>query len=261
MKVDLKGKIALVTGAGKGIGRAIAETFTENGAHVAYTDVDEALLRENPLKGDNDSFYELDVRNDNHIEETISKIIKECGPIDILVNNAGGGDPNQRVTGDRLPDKSWAMAVDMNLNSPFKISKKVLSDSMIPQKSGRIINIASVAGIVPLQLQCAYDASKAGLIQLTKALAVEMGVHGITINAIAPGSTLTDGTRKIFYSEDGSFSEHVQRHLDHVPLGRPAQPEEIAHAVLFLAAPESAYITGQVLAVDGGWTAGFIRDF
>ena len=88
-----------------------------------------------------------------------------------------------------------------------------------------------------------------------------MGEHRITINAIAPGSTLTDGTRKIFYSDEGSFSEHVQRHLDHVPLGRPAQPEEIAHAVLFLAAPESAYITGQVLAVDGGWTTGYIRDF
>ena len=261
MKVDLKGKIALVTGAGKGIGRAIAETFTENGAHVAYTDVDETLFKENPPKGDDHSVYELDVRNDDHIEEIITKVVKKHGRIDILVNNAGGGDPDNRVTGDRLPVQSWAMAVDMNLNSPFKICKKVLTDCMIPQKSGRIVNIASVAGIVPLQLQCAYDASKAGLIQLTKALAVEMGGHGITINAIAPGSTLTDGTRKIFYSEDGSFAEHAQRHLDHVPLGRPAQPEEIAHAVLFLAAPESAYITGQVLAVDGGWTAGFIRDF
>lgn len=261
MKVDLADKIALVTGAGKGIGRAIAETLSANGAHVAYTDLDETLLKENPPEGDNHDIYKLDVCNDKHIEETIASVMKKHGRIDILINNAGGGDPNQRVTGDRLPLHSWEMAVDINLNSPFKICKKILTDSMIPKQSGRIVNIASVAGIVPLQLQCAYDASKAGLIQLTKALAVEMGGHGITINAVAPGSTLTDGTRKIFYSDDGSFAEHAQRHLDHIPLGRPAQPEEIAHAVLFLVAPESAYITGQVLAVDGGWTTGFIRDF
>ena len=261
MKVNLKNKVALVTGSGKGIGRAIAETFTENGAHVAYTDVDKTLFKDNSPKAGDYSVYELDVRNDNHIEEVIASILREHGRIDILINNAGGGDLNYRVSGDRVPIESWSRVIDMNLNSPFKISKKVLTDSMIPQKSGRIINIASVAGIVPLQLQCAYNASKAGLIQLTKALAVEMGEHRITINAIAPGSTLTDGTRKIFYSDEGSFSEHVQRHLDHVPLGRPAQPEAIAHAVLFLAAPESAYITGQVLAVDGGWTTGYIRDF
>lgn len=261
MKVDLTDKVALVTGAGKGIGRSIADILTANGAYVAYTDIDEEFLIQNPPKGDAYSIYRLDVRNDDHIEETITSVVKKQGRIDILVNNAGGGDPDSRVTGDRMSVHSWAMAVDMNLNSPFKICKKVLTDSMIPRKSGRIVNIASIAGIVPLQLQCAYDASKAGLIHLTKALAVEMGEHGITVNAVAPGSTLTDATRKIFYSEDGSFADHAQRHLDHIPLGRPAQPEEIAHAVLFLVAPESAYITGQVLAVDGGWTSGYIRDF
>ncbi len=129
------------------------------------------------------------------------------------------------------------------------------------QGSGRIINIASIAGLVPLRLQCAFVAAKAGVINLTRAMALELGPRGVLVNAIAPGSTLTEGTRKLFYGPDGTFRAHVQQMLAHVPLGRPATPEEIAHAALFLAAPESSYITGAVLTVDGGWTAGYTREF
>ena len=132
---------------------------------------------------------------------------------------------------------------------------------MKKQGAGKIINIASIAGLVPLRLQCAFIAAKAGVVNLTKAMAIELGSSGILVNGIAPGSTLTDGTRKLFYGEDGSFRDSVQKLLDHIPLGRPAETEEIAHAALFLAAPESSYITGHVLTVDGGWTSGYTREF
>ena len=132
---------------------------------------------------------------------------------------------------------------------------------MRSQKAGPIVNIASIAGLVPLRLQSAFVAAKAGVVNLTKSMALELGPHGILVNAIAPGSTLTDGTRQLFYGEDGKFHDRVQRMLDHIPLGRPGSVEEIAHAALFLAAPESSYVHGTVLTVDGGWTAGYSRDF
>jgi 3-oxoacyl-[acyl-carrier protein] reductase len=112
-----------------------------------------------------------------------------------------------------------------------------------------------------LRLQCAFVAAKAGVVNLTRAMALELGPHGILVNGVAPGSTLTEGTRQLFYGEDGSFRSQVQQMLDHVPLGRPAEPAEIAVAVLFLADPENSYMNGHMLTVDGGWTAGYTRDF
>ena len=110
-------------------------------------------------------------------------------------------------------------------------------------------------------MQCAFVAAKAGVVNLTQAMALELGPHGILVNGIAPGSTLTEGTRKLFYGDDGLFTESVQRMLDHVPLGRPGEVDEIAVAALFLADPENSYMTGHVLTVDGGWTAGYTREF
>lgn len=132
---------------------------------------------------------------------------------------------------------------------------------MRTQQYGRIINISSIAGLVPLRLQSAFVAAKAGVVNLTKSMAIELGSAGILVNAVAPGSTLTDGTRQLFYGDDGMFRESMQELLAHIPLGRPGDVEEIAHAVLFLAAPESSYVNGHVLVVDGGWTAGYVRNF
>ncbi len=126
---------------------------------------------------------------------------------------------------------------------------------------GRIINIASVGGLVPLRLQCAFIAAKAGVVNLTRAMAIELGSRNILTNCIAPGSILTDATTKLFYGDDGTFKANVRQLLDHIPLGRPGSSEEVAHAALFLAAPESSYINGHILTVDGGWTAGYTRDF
>ena len=132
---------------------------------------------------------------------------------------------------------------------------------MRSQRRGRIINIASIVGLVPLRLQCAFVAAKAGVINLTRSMALELGCDGITVNAVAPGSILTEGTRKLFYGEDGQFRDSVQKLLAHIPVGRPGSTEEVAHAVLFLAAPEASYVNGAVLTVDGGWTAGYAREF
>jgi NAD(P)-dependent dehydrogenase (short-subunit alcohol dehydrogenase family) len=132
---------------------------------------------------------------------------------------------------------------------------------MLKNPGGRIINISSVAGLVPLRLQSAYVAAKAGVANLTRSMALELGPHGILVNAVAPGSTLTRGTEALFYGPDGTYSEKAASLLSHIPLGRPGTPQEIAHAVLFLAAPESSYINGTILTVDGGWTAGYTREW
>ena len=132
---------------------------------------------------------------------------------------------------------------------------------MMKQKGGRIINIGSVFGSVPARKQIAYVAAKAGVHNLTKAMALELAPHGINVNAVAPGSILTELTRQLFYSQDAAYTEMADRMLSHVPLGRPGDPEDVANAVLFLSGKESKYVTGHVLTVDGGWTCGYTRDF
>lgn len=133
---------------------------------------------------------------------------------------------------------------------------------MLQNGGGRVVNISSVLGLVPARLQCAFAAAKAGVINLTRAMAIELAPRGILVNCVAPGSTLTRATEALFYGENGVMRNNAQRMISHVPIGRAGKPEEIANAILFLAAPESSYITGQTLCVDGGWSAGgFMRDF
>jgi 3-oxoacyl-[acyl-carrier protein] reductase len=261
MKVDLNGKVALVTGAAKGIGRAIADLLAASGAIVVYTDLSLQLLEDNPPASSTAVIRKLDVLSEDEINRTVDEVIAQFGRIDILVNNAGGSNRKTRVTLDEFPNESWDFAMNVNLNSAFKLCRKVVAAGMLPQNSGRIVNIVSVAGMVPLRLQSAYAVAKAGLIHLTKVLALEFGAEGITCNAVAPGSTLTDATRELFYGDSPESKAKAERLLSHVPLQRPGKPEEIAHAVLFFVAPVNGYVTGQVLAVDGGWTVGFSRDF
>jgi NAD(P)-dependent dehydrogenase (short-subunit alcohol dehydrogenase family) len=260
MQVNLTSQVALVTGAARGIGKAIADLFARNGAHVVYSDVDLPGARESAASSADGEAMALDVTDAAQVESVIADIVRRHGRLDIAVNNAGVNTLAHRVPIDEFPQEEWDRILDVDLRGVFLVSRAA-ARVMRPRKSGRIINIASIAGLVPLRLQCPFVAAKAGVINLTKAMALELGPHGILVNGIAPGSTLTDGTRKLFYGEDGKFRHAVQQMLAHIPLGRPGTPEEIAHAALFLAAPESSYVNGHILTVDGGWTAGYHRDF
>ncbi len=260
MKVELEGCVALVTGAAQGIGKAIADKLAENAARVIYTDVqaEAALAAVGSRSGC--TAMAMDVTHDAQIERVFQRVVGEFGRIDILVNNAGVNTLDHRVPIDEFPREEWDRLLAVDLTGLY-VTSKAGAGVMRSQGSGRIINIASVVGMVPLRLQSPFVAAKAGVINLTRSMALELGPHGILVNAVAPGSTLTEGTKKLFYGEDGKFRDSVQSLLDHIPLGRPATTEEIAHAALFLAAPESSYINGHVLTVDGGWTAGYMREF
>lgn len=260
MQVNLRDQVALVTGAGRGIGKSIGETLAANGATVVFTDVDveQAVAAAEPFP--NCRAQALDVTDEKQVGEVIGWTVRELGRLDVVVNNAGVNTFEHRVTIDEFPRQEWDRLLDVDLNGLFAVSQAA-ARAMRVQGSGKIINIASVAGLVPLRLQCAFVAAKAGVINLTRSMAIELGQFGILVNAVAPGSIMTEGTRQLFYGEDGKFRQSTQKLLDHIPLGRPGTTEEVAHCVLFLAAPESSYINGHVLTVDGGWTAGYTREF
>ena len=259
MRADLTGKVSLVTGAARGIGQAIADRLAANGSTVVYTDVSDAV-GQTAARSPGSKALTLDVTNGTQVEAVIDRVVAECGRLDIVVNNAGVNTLAHRVPIDSFPRDEWDRILAVDLTGLYEVSRAA-ARVMRAQGSGRIINIASIAGLVPLRLQCAFVAAKAGVVNLTRAMALELGPHGILVNGIAPGSTLTEGTRKLFYGEEGTFHASVQRMLDHVPLGRPGTVDEIAVAALFLAAPENSYTHGHILTVDGGWTAGYIRDF
>jgi len=260
MKVDLEGKVALVTGAARGIGQAIADMLCQNGAIVVYSDLDLANTKKAASKNKGAEALKMDVSDVNQVNKGIEWVFKKFGKLDILVNNAGINTMKHRVNIDEFPLEEWERILKVDLTGVFIVSKAA-SARMIAQKYGKIINISSVFGIVPSRLQCAYVAAKAGVVNLTKAMALELAPNGILVNAVAPGSILTETTKELFYSNNAIMQERAKSMLSHVPLNRPGKCEEIASAVLFLAAPESSYITGSVITVDGGWTAGFSRDF
>jgi 3-oxoacyl-[acyl-carrier protein] reductase len=238
--------VAIVTGAGRGIGHAIAVRLASEGARVACVsrtagNAQRTADEINATRADAAKSYAVDVADHAAVQETAGRILEDFGRADILVNNAG-------VTRDglsmRMPVEDWDVVINTNLRGAFNFVQAI-ERTMIKQRSGRIINISSVIGIVGNAGQTNYAASKAGLIGFTKSLARELASRAITVNAIAPGFIATDMT--------GGLSEEIQKKIQaQIPLSRVGQPEEIAHAVAFLASREAAYITGQVLCVDGG---------
>lgn len=259
MKCDLQGKVSLVTGAARSIGLGIADRLIANGSIVYYTDIDEETVR-SVATHENARALPLDITNAEQVNSVIEQVVSESGKLDILVNNAGINTIHERVTIDEFPQEVWDRIIDVDLNGLYLMCRSS-ARVMKKQGAGRIINISSVFGLVPARLQCAFVAAKAGGVNLTRAMALELGPHGILVNGVAPGSTLTKGTEKLFYGDDGKFNTQVQEFMNHVPLGRPATTDEIAVAVLFLADPENSYMNGHVLPVDGGWMAGYHRDF
>lgn len=244
----LKEQVALVTGASRGIGRAIALKLAESGAKVAinYQGNEQAALNtlaEIEKRGGQGIVVQASVSSAEQVEQMVEKVIKEYGKIDILVNNAG-------ITRDgllmRMKEEDWQEVIQTNLTGVFHCAKAV-SRSMMKQRSGKIINISSVVGLTGNAGQANYAAAKAGVIGLTKSLAKELASRDIMVNAIAPGYIVTDMTDKL---ADNIKDELRMR----IPLGRLGQVEDVANLVTFLAGPGSDYITGQVFAVDGGMT-------
>jgi 3-oxoacyl-[acyl-carrier protein] reductase len=242
---QLSNQIAVVTGAGRGIGRAITLKFAAEGADVACisrtAENSEKIAAEIRASGRRAWAYAVDIADSAGVTAAADKILAECGKVDILVNNAG-------VTRDgllmRMPDADWDTVLNTNLKGAFLVTK-AFSRAMLKARSGRIINIASVIGLMGNAGQCNYAASKAGLIGFTKSAAREFASRGITVNAIAPGFIETDMTAEL----KPELKEAV---LKQIPLGTLGQSEDIAHAALYLAAASGRYVTGQVLTVDGG---------
>ena len=243
MSGTLQGEIALVTGASRGIGAAIAQVLAAHGARVIGTATSEsgAHAISERLAAMSGAGRVLDVTDGAAVEALIDAIGKEFGPVSILVNNAG-------VTRDqllmRMKDEDWNTILDTNLSSVYRTSKAVMR-GMMKARKGRIVNIASVVGLTGNPGQSNYAAAKAGIIAFSKSLAREIGSRGITVNVVAPGFIDTDMTRAL-------TEEQRQALLGQIALGRLGAPDDIAQAVLFLASPAASYITGETLHVNGG---------
>ncbi|RDV16258.1 3-oxoacyl-[acyl-carrier-protein] reductase [Pontibacter diazotrophicus] len=245
MKV-LEGKVALVTGASKGIGRAIAQKFVEMGAQVAFTylssvEKGQALEQELSANGGKAKGYRSDAADTAQAEQLVEDVVKEFGKLDIVVNNAG-------ITRDgllmRMNEEQWDAVINTNLKSVFNVTKAA-TKHMMRAKSGSLINITSVVGIKGNAGQANYAASKAGIIGFTKSVALELGSRNIRSNAIAPGFIETEMT--------GDLDQKVvDEWRKAIPLKRGGSPEDVANAAVFLASDQSSYISGQVLQVDGG---------
>ena len=235
-------KVVMVTGGAAGIGRATAAGFAREGAKVAICDVNpEAGKTTAESLGPEATFQQVDVSDNKSVNDWVESVVSQYGQIDVLVNNAG-------ITRDglimRMKEADWDAVLNVNLKSAFNCTKAV-SKTMVKQRSGRIINLASVVGVTGNPGQANYVASKAGIIGLTKAVAKELASRGITVNAVAPGFIETDMTASL---PDKAREAMVTQ----IPLGRAGTARDIAAAVLFLASDQAVYITGQVIHVSGG---------
>ena len=241
----LEGKVALVTGAGRGIGKAIALRYAEEGANVAFTDlaINEAVeetVKEIEALGVKAKAYASNAANFDETHEVVKQVVEDFGRIDVLVNNAG-------ITKDglmmRMSEAQWDAVINVNLKSAFNFIHAV-TPVMAKQRSGSIINMSSVVGVSGNAGQCNYSASKAGMIGLAKSIAKEMGPRGIRANCIAPGFIVTDMTNQLSQEVKDQWAAQI-------PLRRGGTPEDVANVALFLASDLSAYVSGQVIHCCG----------
>ncbi|MDY0171032.1 MAG: 3-oxoacyl-[acyl-carrier-protein] reductase [Thermoguttaceae bacterium] len=247
ISVDLTGRVALVTGAGRGLGRTIAQSLAASGASLACVDVDADALAETVdavrSGGSRAEAFTCDVTDSGRVNEVVDQVVKQMGRLDILVNNAG-------ITRDgmimRMKDDQWDAVLAINLRGTFLFTRAA-ARPMMKARGGRIINIASVSGLMGNPGQANYSASKAGVIGLTRTVARELASRNITVNAIAPGFIATEMTAKL----GEEILAQVQKEI---PLGRLGEPQDVADAVLYLAGDAAEFITGHVLTVDGGLT-------
>lgn len=243
--MELRGQVALVTGAAQGIGKAIAEDLAGQGVHVAVADISRESAHETAgqlaSSGVKATAFTLNVSKPEEVVGAFQDVIREFKRLDILINNAG-------ITRDallmRMKDEDWDSVIDVNLKGVFLCSKEAIK-TMVKQRYGRIVNIASVVAYMGNPGQANYSASKAGIVGFTKTIAREYASRGITVNAVAPGFISTAMT--------DTLNENIKHEmLKSIPMGTLGTVEDVAHAVMFLASPESGYITGQVMHVNGG---------
>jgi len=240
---ELEGKVAVVTGGSRGIGRAIAQALAEAGASVAVVarNADGAVAAAGELPGEGHAGYGCDVADPDQVAATLAAVEAAQGPVDILVNNAGITRDNILL---RMKDEEFDEVIAANLKGAFNFTRSV-TRGMMKRRDGAILNITSVVGLTGNAGQANYAASKAGMIGLTKSVAKELASRGVRCNAIAPGFITTDMTAELNESQVAALR-------DQIPLGALGEPEDVAGAARFLVGPGARYITGQVLAVDGG---------
>ncbi len=246
MLYDFTGKNVLVTGGTRGIGRAVVEAFAGAGARAAFTyraSTDEAEALEEALRGQGAEVraFQGDAADAGAAQQTVQAVLEAWGTLDVLVNNAGITRDNLML---RMGEDDWDAVINTNLKSVFNFSKAAYRP-MMKQRGGKIINVSSVVGVTGNPGQTNYAASKAGIIGFSKSLAKELGSRGVTVNVVAPGYVETDMTAAL-------PEKAREAMLGAIPLGRPASPQDVAAAVLFLASSAADYVTGQVLHVDGG---------
>jgi NAD(P)-dependent dehydrogenase (short-subunit alcohol dehydrogenase family) len=250
-KFRLDGKVAIVTGASRGLGRAIAAALAEAGADVVVTARSEGALEETAgairKHGRRALAVVCDVHNSQSIAAMVERAMAEFGRIDVLINNAGGGEMKPLL---EMSEEEWLRIIDLNVNSTFRLCKAV-GPHMIARRRGRIINMSSMYGLIGEKKVAAYCAAKGALIQLTRALALEWAEYNITVNGLAPGYIYTERTSRVFDNPD-----LAPLFTSRIPLGRVGQPGELGPLVVYLASDASDFMTGSVIVIDGGQTAG-----
>ncbi len=248
---SLEGRIAFVTGAGRGLGRAGALALAEAGAHVALASRTRSQLEETAAAierlGRKTRIVVADIRKAAEVEAAVRATVEAFGRIDILFNNAG---TNVRKPVVDMTDEDWHTIMETNVKGVFVVARAV-ARQMIAQKGGRIINMSSMSAISPERDKVVYASSKGAVSQFSKGLALELAPHGITVNAIAPGYMMTPLVKGYLEAD----ADRTKRILQRIALGRVGQPEEIGGALVFLASDAARYITGATIAIDGGWTA------
>jgi 3-oxoacyl-[acyl-carrier protein] reductase len=247
ISADLTGQTALVTGAARGLGRAIAQTLAAAGAKVACIDVNEETLAETVAAiraaGGTAEPLACDVTQSERVAQVVDQVVEMWGKLDILVNNAGITRDNVLV---RMKDDQWDLVLNINLRGTF-LFLRAAARPMMKARRGRIINVASVSGLMGNPGQANYSASKAGVIGLTRTAACELASRNVTVNAVAPGFINTEMTAKL-------GEEIIEQVRKEIPLGRMGEPQDVADAVLYLASEAASFITGHILTIDGGLT-------